>query len=345
MRRSLIPFFVVVLAAACLAAPSTAHAQEPDDLEFQQVFEQGLEAINSGRHDEAVDLFKRCIELAPERPTAYYNIACALSLKGEKSDSIDWLEKALDKGFLEFEHMERDTDLDNIRNEARFKELVEKFKKGVIEGIVAPAHVPTGAAPKGGRGLLVMLHGAGGNAEDDLARWSAVADEHGLDLVVLQGDQRVPQGGFTYGNATETTVLERVRALMSEHGVNKDRVFIGGFSIGGFWAFQIAIRHPDLFAGVLSVNGFYDERGNEEFLASLAEKKNLKVFFVHGRDDERTLEPAREMRNQLADSGVEVVLRRIAGGHAITPAAVGQATHGIGWFLGKETGQSPKRIF
>ena len=47
---------------------------------------------------------------------------------GEKEKAIEYLEKSLKKGWRAFEHMEHDTDLDNIRDMQQYKDLVEQYK-------------------------------------------------------------------------------------------------------------------------------------------------------------------------------------------------------------------------
>jgi tetratricopeptide (TPR) repeat protein len=57
-----------------------------------------------------------------------YNVAVDLSLLGAKEEALDWLENAISLGFLDYESMERDFLLDNIRGEERFKKLMERAK-------------------------------------------------------------------------------------------------------------------------------------------------------------------------------------------------------------------------
>lgn len=57
-----------------------------------------------------------------------YDAACMYSLMGYKKKALDYLKKAFEEGLYTFNHMNRDKDLDNIRNEQEFKDLVEKYK-------------------------------------------------------------------------------------------------------------------------------------------------------------------------------------------------------------------------
>lgn len=60
---------------------------------------------------------------------AYYNLACTYSLLNEKSPALENLEKAIKGGYFDYAHMMVDSDLDNIRREARFVELVQPLRE------------------------------------------------------------------------------------------------------------------------------------------------------------------------------------------------------------------------
>ena len=58
----------------------------------------------------------------------YYDAACLYSLMGEKEKSIEYLRKSLESGFRRFAHIRRDYDLDNIRNESAFIDLINEYE-------------------------------------------------------------------------------------------------------------------------------------------------------------------------------------------------------------------------
>jgi TolB-like protein len=57
-----------------------------------------------------------------------YSVAEGLAAAGAKKQALDWLENAINRGFLDYRSMERDYLLDNIRGEERFKKLMEHAK-------------------------------------------------------------------------------------------------------------------------------------------------------------------------------------------------------------------------
>jgi non-specific serine/threonine protein kinase len=57
-----------------------------------------------------------------------YSVAEGLAAAGAKMEALDWLENAISRGFLDYQSMERDFLLDNIRGEEEFKKLMERAK-------------------------------------------------------------------------------------------------------------------------------------------------------------------------------------------------------------------------
>lgn len=91
-------------------------------------FYRGITRINLKDYDGGQRDFEQVIRLEPEETSAYYNIACAYSLRKDAPNALLWLRKALGHGFREFKHMEKDSDLDFIRDRADYKALVRRYK-------------------------------------------------------------------------------------------------------------------------------------------------------------------------------------------------------------------------
>ncbi len=62
--------------------------------------------------------------------TFSHHLAGIFALLGEEKEALDWLENAIDRGFINYPLLaEKDPWLANIRNEPRFKKLMEQVKK------------------------------------------------------------------------------------------------------------------------------------------------------------------------------------------------------------------------
>jgi putative intracellular protease/amidase len=80
-----------------------------------------------GDFAEAAPAHKRAAELSWVPQRAYYNLACAYAMLGEKSRALDALGKAVAAGFADRQWMEQDSELDSLRSDPRFKEIAERI--------------------------------------------------------------------------------------------------------------------------------------------------------------------------------------------------------------------------
>jgi thiol-disulfide isomerase/thioredoxin len=62
------------------------------------------------------------------RVHAWYNMACARSLAGQTDKALDAFAKAVDAGWFDWQHAEKDEDLAAVRNDPRFAEILDKLK-------------------------------------------------------------------------------------------------------------------------------------------------------------------------------------------------------------------------
>ena len=77
-----------------------------------------------GKYDEAADRGDGLIEANPEYADVAYNVACCESLAGRTADAIEHLRLAIERSERFREFAAGDTDLDPIREEPAFKELM-----------------------------------------------------------------------------------------------------------------------------------------------------------------------------------------------------------------------------
>jgi tetratricopeptide (TPR) repeat protein len=86
-----------------------------------------LALVNVARKDytEALALFMDILKYRPDDAGTHYNIACMYSRLKRKEESIEWLQKAIDKGYSNWESIKNDSDLENIRDTNAYKEIVK----------------------------------------------------------------------------------------------------------------------------------------------------------------------------------------------------------------------------
>lgn len=89
------------------------------------LYNRGTTYPHLGRYDEALADLNRSLELRPDDPATLYNLACLFSLLGKPNDALAYLEKAVGKDKKYRELAKTDEDLNNIRDDPRFKKLIE----------------------------------------------------------------------------------------------------------------------------------------------------------------------------------------------------------------------------
>ena len=95
------------------------------------LYGEGSRLHQSKNYREAIAKFKAVVEGHPDSREALgsaYNIACGHALLGEKKDALTWLEKSVEMGWSDLEHLEKDSDLDSLRKEERYLKLVQRLK-------------------------------------------------------------------------------------------------------------------------------------------------------------------------------------------------------------------------
>jgi len=83
------------------------------------------------RSDEARQEIRRALKLEPERADIAYNAACAYSLIGDTALALQWLETAVERGYLELWWARVDPDLDPLRELSRFKEIMNDWDRRI----------------------------------------------------------------------------------------------------------------------------------------------------------------------------------------------------------------------
>lgn len=92
--------------------------------------DQGLRYLQLSKYERAEQEFKKVLEVEPQNEVAWYNLACTYSRWGKVDLAIEHLRRAVEHGFDDVGHMQKDSDLDAIRNDARFKAIIAGIQEG-----------------------------------------------------------------------------------------------------------------------------------------------------------------------------------------------------------------------
>jgi predicted peptidase len=158
--------------------------------------------------------------------------------------------------------------------------------------------------------LVLFYHGSGQRGDDNRSQW-----KHGVDVFRQPENRRkypcfvaapqcplerqwvdVPWSADAGAQPAEPSEpmrlsLELLDALQREFGIDADRLYVTGISMGGYGAWDVITRHPNRFAAAVPVCG-----GGDETKAHAIAR--LPVWAFHG-DADTVVKPQRS-RNMIA---------------------------------------------
>ena len=100
--------------------------RNPDDARAITFY--GSMLLRSGNKEKAIEQMERAISLSPNDAVMIYNAACFYANIGDKDKAIEYLGKAVSYGYEFYDYIKRDPDLDSIRNEPGYLEIMKQNK-------------------------------------------------------------------------------------------------------------------------------------------------------------------------------------------------------------------------
>lgn len=183
-------------------------------------------------------------------------------------------------------------------------------------------HTVGGAVGGRGRpGLIVFLHGTGGNT----ALWGGWAGAAGARGYVTVIPRSTGTGDAKAGNTSGDNLprwadvdipklVILTKEVQKKHNVDPRRTFICGYSNGGFYSSETALRNPHLFSAAIVIGGGCNVYEINE------QTKQVGVYFIHGtKDGSVAYDVAVKASERLKAAGFrDVVLRTYEGrGHEL----------------------------
>ena len=80
-----------------------------------------------GRYQDGLRADREMVKMEPASPTAWYNLACSLSLTGQPDAAFAALEKAIALGYDDAEWMQDDDDFEPIKKDPRFARILAQL--------------------------------------------------------------------------------------------------------------------------------------------------------------------------------------------------------------------------
>jgi phospholipase/carboxylesterase len=182
---------------------------------------------------------------------------------------------------------------------------LDRLRDGVL-------YVPKGYKAEVALPLLVWLHGAGGSGNVSPAL-SALADE--FSFLVLAPDSREWTWGSILGDWDPDLDFLQIamRQAQTRCAVDRDRIWLGGFSDGASFSLSLGISYGNIFRRVYA--------GSPGLMQPIAANGKPPIFISHGTQDttmpiEQT---SRRFVPRLKTLGYDVTYREYEGRHTLPP--------------------------
>ncbi len=82
----------------------------------------------AGRYAEGLLADMELTRICPTESMVWYNLACSHAILNNKDDAFRALTQAVNLGYRDLSWMRQDKDLDSIRNDQRFRALLQRLK-------------------------------------------------------------------------------------------------------------------------------------------------------------------------------------------------------------------------
>ena len=186
--------------------------------------------------------------------------------------------------------------------------------------LYVPRSYKTGTATP----LIVWLHGAGGSGivSEDL---TALSDEFGF--LVLAPDSREWTWGSLLGDwGPDLEFIRRaLQQTLAEYTIDRERVWLGGFSDGASFSLSCGISYGDVFRRIYA--------GSPGVMQPIARNGAPRIFISHGTSDQTMPidDTSRKFVPRLKALGYNVTYREYEGRHQLPPEILREV---IQWFVG-----------
>jgi hypothetical protein len=81
-----------------------------------------------GRITDGLRMDRKLVKLQPANATAHYNLACSLALSKRKAGALRSLRQAVELGYRDFDWMQQDPDLEELKAHPTFVALLDLLK-------------------------------------------------------------------------------------------------------------------------------------------------------------------------------------------------------------------------
>jgi predicted esterase len=168
--------------------------------------------------------------------------------------------------------------------------------------------------------LIVSCHGTVpfDPAESQVRELKMLAEQHGAILIcpkLTSSDGILGSGSINSLLHDERLIMSMISHMHYLYNIDRHNILITGFSGGGFPAYFVGLRHPDVFSCLVARNCNFNRHALEDWYPPEALETPIKVYW--GEHDQAPIKSqSRDAIDYLRSAGFQVETEEIPGaGH------------------------------
>ena len=203
------------------------------------------------------------------------------------------------------------------------KHFAGRWVGGSHGNIVYKVYAPKKVARTASLPVVIYLHGSAKCGTDNINQTKVAVPasfvrnfpQHPCILIAPQCDH-----GQAWMTRSGDSVLSLLQDFLKEVKVaDPKRVYLTGFSLGGYAVWHLIDKRPDLFAAAVPLAGAAN-------IKDVSHLQGVNIWIFHGRRDKSVkIQRARDISNALKEKGIAHKYSELPAGHLITSRVFNQS--------------------
>lgn len=105
---------------------SNTFSKTPKDI-YTENFELGLKCLKEKDYDNAIGYFQKSLDTNIDNKSVFYNLACSYCRKNDFEQALQYFNLSFENGYYDWSHIISDADLENIKENPKFVEIIKKM--------------------------------------------------------------------------------------------------------------------------------------------------------------------------------------------------------------------------